>query len=112
MAIFTSRGVHVNCTIMAMLHTHSIGNQLYNTIVVFKMRDVVPSERYSPVCNVLRLWRMWLIPTYRVYRLYDFINPRCACAERVTVVVSCVCMYVCMYVCMSVRTRYSGSTRN
>ena len=36
------------------------------------------------------------------------INPRRACAERVTVVVSCVCMYV----CMSVRTRYSGSTRN
>ena len=27
------------------------------------------------------------------------INPRRACAERVTVVVSCVCMYVCMYVC-------------
>ena len=34
----------------------------------------------------------------------DVINPRRACAERVTVVVSCVCM--------SVRTRYSGSTRN
>ena len=29
------------------------------------------------------------------------INPRRACAERVTVVVSCVCMYVCMYVCLS-----------
>ena len=27
------------------------------------------------------------------------INPRCACAERVTVVVSCVCMYT--YVCLS-----------
>ena len=25
---FTSRGVHVNCAIMAMLYTHSIGNQL------------------------------------------------------------------------------------
>ena len=36
------------------------------------------------------------------------INPRRACADRVTVVVSCVCLYV----CMSVRTRYSGSTRN
>ena len=40
------------------------------------------------------------------------INPRHACAERVTVVVSCVCLSVCMYVCMSVRTRYSGSTRS
>ena len=34
----------------------------------------------------------------------SIINPRRACAERVTVVVSCVCV--------SVRTRYSGSTRN
>ena len=40
-------------------------------MVVFKMRDNVPSARYSPVCNVLRLWRIWLIPTYKVYRLYD-----------------------------------------
>ena len=30
-----------------------------------------------------------------------FINPRRACAERVTVVVSCVCVCVCMYVCLS-----------
>ena len=36
----------------------------------------------------------------------SIINPRRACAERVTVVVSCVC------VCLSVRTRYSGSTRS
>ena len=27
------------------------------------------------------------------------INPRRACAERVTVVVSCVCVCVCLYVC-------------
>ena len=25
---FTSRGAHLNCAIMAMLYTHSIGNQL------------------------------------------------------------------------------------
>ena len=48
----------------AMLSTHSIGNQLYNTMVVFKMRDIVPSARYYSVCNVLCLWRIWLIPTY------------------------------------------------
>ena len=30
---FTSRGAHVNCAIMAILYTHSIGNQLYNTMV-------------------------------------------------------------------------------
>ena len=28
------------------------------------MRDSVPSARYSSVCNVLRLWRISLIPTY------------------------------------------------
>ena len=35
------------------------------------MRDSVPSTRYSSVCNVLRQWNIQLIPTYRVYRLYD-----------------------------------------
>ena len=35
------------------------------------MCDSVPSMRYSIVCNVLCLWRISLIPTYRVYRLYD-----------------------------------------
>ena len=35
------------------------------------MRDSVPSTRYSSVCNVLRLWNISLIPTYRFYRLYD-----------------------------------------
>ena len=32
---------------------NSIGNQLYNTMVVFKMCDSVPSVRYSSICNVL-----------------------------------------------------------
>ena len=31
----------------------------------------IPSARYSPVCNVLCQWKTSLIPTYRVYRLYD-----------------------------------------
>ena len=35
------------------------------------MCDSVPSARYSPVCNVLRQWKTSLIPTYRVYQLYD-----------------------------------------
>ena len=50
----TSRGVHLNCAIMAMLYIRSIGNEPSNTIVVFKMRDNVPSPIYSPVCNALR----------------------------------------------------------
>ena len=68
---FTSRGAHINCAIIAMLYTHSDGNPLHNTTVVFKMRDSVPSARYPPICNVLRQWKTSLIPIYRVYRLYD-----------------------------------------
>ena len=52
---------------MAMLYTHSIGNPPHNTMVVFKMRDSVPSARYSPICNVLRQWKPSLITLYRVY---------------------------------------------
>ena len=37
---------------MSRLYSHSIGTQLYNTKVVFKMRDSVPSVRCSSVCNV------------------------------------------------------------
>ena len=57
--------------IIAMLYTHLIGNQPQNTMVVFKMHDSVPSASYSSICNVLRQWSILLIPTYRVYRLYD-----------------------------------------
>ena len=42
-------------------------------MVAFKMCDSVPSARYSSVCNVLHQWRIWLIPTYKVYRLYDMV---------------------------------------
>ena len=56
---------------IALYSAHSIGNQPYNTMVVFKMRDSLPSARYSSVCNVMRLWNISLIHTYRVYRLYD-----------------------------------------
>ena len=45
---------------------HSIGNQPWNTMVLFKMRDSVTIPRYYPVCNVLRQWKTSLIPTYRV----------------------------------------------
>ena len=65
-----SHGTHVHCAVM-MLYTHSIGNQLWNTMVAFKMRDSVLSVRYYGVYNVLRIWRIPLILTYRVYRLYD-----------------------------------------
>ena len=42
--------------------------------MVFKMRDSLPSARYSPICNVLRQWKTSLIPIYRVYRFYDILG--------------------------------------
>ena len=39
------------------------------------MHDGVPSQGYSAICNVLRQWKTSLIPTYRVYRLYD-VRPK------------------------------------
>ena len=38
---FTLHGAYVFCAIIAMLYTHLIGNQPYNTMVVFKMCDSV-----------------------------------------------------------------------
>ena len=52
MVIFISRGAHVKFAIMAMLYTHSIGNQPLNTMVVFKcvivylVRDIPPFVMY------------------------------------------------------------------
>ena len=43
---FTSHGTHANCAIIAMLYTHLIRNQLWNTMVVLKMCDSVPSARF------------------------------------------------------------------
>ena len=54
-------------------------------MVVFKMRDSVPSAKYSSVCNVLRQWRIWLIPTYRVYRLYDNFFFLTFCSDHILV---------------------------
>ena len=65
-----SRGAYVNLRYIAMLYTYSIGNQPYNTMMVLKIRDSAPRARYSSVCNLLRLWRISLTPTYRVYRFY------------------------------------------
>ena len=92
---------------------HNILNIKY-TMVVFKMCDSGPSARYSPVCNVLCLWRIWLIPTYRVYRLYRMIIFTSSCASILLIVInprrmrsegycSCrVCVSVCLSVCLSV----------
>ena len=34
--------------------------------------DSVHRLRYFRICNVLHIWTIRAIPTYRVYRLYDY----------------------------------------
>ena len=46
---FTSRIAYEKLCYIAMLYTYLIGNQPYNTMVVFIMRDSAPSTRYSSV---------------------------------------------------------------
>ena len=51
-----------------------------------------------------RVGDKWLLSASGTAKGMNRINPRRACAARVTVVVLCVCsvcMYVCMYVCLS-----------
>ena len=62
---FTSHCVYVNCAIKELLYVHSFNwKSAVEHDVVFKMHDIVPSVRYSSVCNVLHLWRISFIPTY------------------------------------------------
>ena len=75
----------------------------------FSIRDATHFQLTIPLKNVSRPCGGFFSANMEGSRRYRaLVNPRRACAERVTVVVSCVCMYV----CMSVRTRYSGSTHS
>ena len=42
-------------------------------ILIFTLRNFtkLPILRYLGICNVLYMWHIRAIPTYRVYRLYD-----------------------------------------
>ena len=68
------------------------------------MRDSVPSASYSSVCNVLRQWSISLIPTYRVYLLYDIIkisSSDCNYISRLYLYISgCIYLYIsgCIYI--------------
>ena len=44
-------------------------------ILIFTLRNFtkLPILRYLGICNVLHIWHIRAIPTYRVYRLYDDI---------------------------------------
>ena len=45
-------------------------------ILIFTLRNFtkLPILRYLGICNVLHIWHIRAIPTYRVYRLYDIIS--------------------------------------
>ena len=53
------------------------------------------------VCQLMIFKIVPLLMVFMIVCLQCLINPRRACAERVTVVISCVCVCVsvCMYVC-------------
>ena len=66
-------GAYVNCAIIAMLYTH-IRLEISSKTRWWCLKCVivcVPSVRYPSICNVLHLWRISRIPTYRVDLLYD-----------------------------------------
>ena len=48
---------------------------MYNLleILIFTLKNFtkLPILRYLGICNVLHIWHIRAIPTYRVYRLYD-----------------------------------------
>ena len=67
---FTSRSAYVNLRHIDVIHSFDCKSAIKH-VVVFRMHDSVPSARYSSFCNVLHLWNILLIPTYRVYLLSD-----------------------------------------
>ena len=62
-------------------------------------------QLYSSV-KKMQGWGFMYLPSF-VYHHY-LVNPRRACALRVTVVVLCVCLSVCLSVCLCVHFLYSA----
>ena len=53
-------------------------------MVKVRSLERVPFVSYFHFCNVLYIWSVWVIPTYRVYRHYDIFRHviiRCLCKE-------------------------------
>ena len=48
-----------------------VDNLLEILIFTFRNFTKLPILRYLGICNVLYIWHIRAIPTYRVYRLYD-----------------------------------------
>ena len=54
------------------MYTGSIPNVGYDSEV--RSLETVHRLRYFQFCNVLHIWTIRAIPTYRVYRLYDTVD--------------------------------------
>ena len=76
-------------------------------LLIARTARIACSDRYTYI-HTYRHTHTHEAPRVNSHTRNNYCNPLCACASRVTVVVSCV--GVCLYVCMSVRTHYSGST--
>ena len=45
----------------------------YSTIVTLRMLESVPKLSFFQFCNILHIWIIRAILTYRVYRLFEII---------------------------------------
>ena len=75
-------------------HTHTV------CIATYSPKEVLVRLSSSITCRVYPLKRKGL-----------FINPRRACAARVTVVALCVCVCVCVFVCLCVQAAHLRLTQ-
>ena len=72
-------------------------NLLEILILVLRKFTKLPVLRYLCICNVLYIWHIRVIPTYRVYQLYDYISGACDS----TITWHCVDTLVCLWTGLS-----------
>ena len=73
-------------------------------VVTYYYQNITPKQSTPSIVECMYLQALWsgICDLQHKYFFWNYshffnviVNPRHACAERVTVVVSCVCMYVC-----------------
>ena len=74
-------------------------DSIFNSEII--LISVVLKLRYITI-NSVHVYK------YKIFLFQDvvIINPRRACAARVTVVVLCVCLSVCLFVCLRLFSHY------
>ena len=64
----------VSCTLSPGIVIMHASLQYIMDCIYIRSLESVHRLRYFRFCNVLHIWTIRAIPTYRVYRLYDSIN--------------------------------------